>query len=204
MKCFLRKIYSFYNRSVRAYTYWGDISMSWFISSLPAHWSVSSQTNQLFMLKFKSLTPWFVSSRTKPFKPFFSLLILLSLLCFNASATDIYVSINGSDTNLGTKEKPLATLHSAMRKARELRRLKDTSIKGGIRIIMGKGFYQLHEPIVLRPEDSGTKDSPTEIIANEKVVLSGGVKIKGWKKLNGAVVGLPKEAMGNGCTLSFL
>ncbi|MBE5318783.1 hypothetical protein IM793_06440 [Pedobacter sp. MR2016-19] len=71
---------------------------------------------------------------------------------FYASATDIYVSINGSDTSLGTKEKPLATLHAAIRKVRELRRLNDASIKGGIRIIMGKGFYQLHEPIVLRPE----------------------------------------------------
>lgn len=171
-------------------------------SLTPAPWSVSSQTNLMPKLKFNSslimdvMMPWFVSARAKPFKPFFSLLILFSLLYFKASATDIYVSINGSDINSGTKEKPLATLHSAIRKARELRRLNDESIKGGIRIIIGKGFYQLHEPIVFRPEDSGTKDSPTEIIADEKVVLSGGVKIKGWKKLNGAVNGLPKEALG--------
>ncbi|TCD28400.1 L-rhamnose mutarotase [Pedobacter psychrodurus] len=140
--------------------------------------------------------PWFVSSRTKQFKPFFILVILLSLLHFKADAVDIYVSVNGADTNIGTQEKPLATLHSAVRKARELRRLNDASIKGGIRIIMGKGVYQLHEPIVIRPEDSGTKDSPTEIIATEKVVLSGGVKINGWKKLAGTVPGLPKAATG--------
>jgi len=123
-------------------------------------------------------------------------LLICSLLYFKASAVDIYVAKNGNDTNLGTKEKPLATLNFAIRKARELRRLNDSSIKGGIRIIVGKGIYQLHEPIVIRPEDSGTKDSPTEIIATEKVVLSGGIKINGWKKFNGTLPGLPKNAIG--------
>ncbi|TCD12247.1 L-rhamnose mutarotase [Pedobacter frigidisoli] len=144
--------------------------------------------------------PWFVSSRTNPSKQkYFSVIIFLlifSLLSFKASAVDIYVAKNGSDANLGTKEKPLATLHLAIRKARELRRLNDSSIKGGIRIIIGKGVYQLHEPVILRPEDSGTKDSPTEIMATEKVILSGGVKINGWKKLSGTIPGLPKESVG--------
>ncbi|RZK37672.1 MAG: L-rhamnose mutarotase [Pedobacter sp.] len=123
-------------------------------------------------------------------------LLIFSLLHLRVGAADIYVDKNGSDANIGNKEKPFATLHAAIRKARELRRLNDSSIKGGIKIIIGKGVYQLHEPIVLRPEDSGTKDSPTEIIAAEKVVLSGGVKISGWKKLNGNIAGLPKESIG--------
>jgi L-rhamnose mutarotase len=146
-------------------------------------------------------TPWFVSPRTKKNnfpkpKSFLILAILAFLLCLKASAVDIYVSVNGADANLGTKEKPLATLNAAIRKARELRRLNDATIKGGIRIIMEKGFYQLYEPVVLRPEDSGTKDSPTEIIANKRVVLSGGLQIKNWKKLNHTVTGLPKESIG--------
>ncbi|WP_316807870.1 L-rhamnose mutarotase [Pedobacter agri] len=148
-------------------------------------------TNHGIMQSPKS--SWFVSPRTKPF---LILAILFSLLSSIASAADIYVAKNGSDTNLGNKENPFATLHAAIRKARELRRLNDASIKGGIRIIINKGVYQLNEPIVLRPEDSGTKDSPTEIIATEKVVLSGGVKISGWKKLNGNVAGLPKKSIG--------
>ncbi len=127
-----------------------------------------------------------------------TLFVMLNLLYLNASAVDIYVAVNGADTNVGTKEKPLATLHSAIRKARELRRLNDASVKGGIRIIMGRGSYQLHEPVVIRPEDSGTKDSPTEVVAaaNEKVVLSGGIQLKGWQKLNKNLPGLPKEAVG--------
>ena len=40
------------------------------------------------------------------------------------------------------------------------------------------------EPVFIRPEDSGTEDSPTVIrpVADEKVVLSGGIRIGGWKK----------------------
>jgi len=146
----------------------------------------------------KPLINWFVWPRasTFKFKPFFGFVILLSFFCLQANAVDIYVANNGADTNLGTKEKPLATLNFAIRKARELRRLNDSSIKGGIRIIIGKGIYQLYEPIVIRPEDSGTKDSPTEIIATEKVVLTGGIKINDWKKLKGTVPGLPKNAIG--------
>ncbi|WP_231426364.1 L-rhamnose mutarotase [Pedobacter sp. Leaf250] len=137
-----------------------------------------------------------VSSGIRQFWLFFGLLLILNLLYFKANAVDIYVSKNGADSNLGTKEKPLATVHSAIRKARELRRLKDSSIKNGIRIIIDKGIYQLNEPVILRPEDSGTKDSPTEIIGTEKVVLSGGIKINSWKKVAGTVPGLPKIANG--------
>ncbi|WP_316739492.1 L-rhamnose mutarotase [Pedobacter aquatilis] len=127
---------------------------------------------------------------------FLSVLLILNLMCFQLSAADIFVSKNGSDSNIGTKEKPLASLQFAIRKARELRRLNASFVKNGIKIYVEKGFYQLNEPIIIRPEDSGTKDSPTEIIASEKVVLSGGINVNGWKKLIKSVAGLPKEAMG--------
>ncbi|AZI28051.1 L-rhamnose mutarotase [Pedobacter sp. G11] len=142
------------------------------------------------------LLPLFVSPVIRQFSLFFGLLVILNFLHFQADAADIYVAKNGSDTNIGNKDKPLGTLHAAIRKARELRRLNDASIKGGIKIIIDKGVYQLFEPVVLRPEDSGTKDSPTEIVATEKVVLSGGINITGWKKLTGATLGLPKESTG--------
>ncbi|PWS29562.1 hypothetical protein DHW03_02965 [Pedobacter yonginense] len=136
------------------------------------------------------------ASPFRKFKAISSLVVFLCLFYFHASAVDIYVSLKGSDQNIGTKEKPLATLHSAIRKARELRRLNDPSIKGGIKIFMAQGVYQLNESVVLRPEDSGTKDSPTEIIARENVILSGGVQIKRWRKLTRAIPGLPKNAIG--------
>lgn len=121
------------------------------------------------------------------------------LVGLTSSAADIYVSTNGADFNIGSKEKPLATLHSALRKARELRRLNDPSIKNGIKIYIEKGTYHLDEPIVLRPEDSGTKESRMEIIntSNEKVVFSGGLQLKGWKKVTSNISGLPKNAIGH-------
>ncbi|WP_235972666.1 right-handed parallel beta-helix repeat-containing protein [Pedobacter ghigonis] len=131
-------------------------------------------------------------------KAYLVIILIFSLLYLNANAADIYVSKMGSDRNTGTKAKPLASLHFAIRKARELRRLNDNSIKGGINIIIENGHYTLDETIVLRPEDSGTKDNPTQIMAapGASVIFSGGVKIKGWKKLTTSVVGLPKTAMG--------
>ncbi|WP_316767361.1 L-rhamnose mutarotase [Pedobacter frigiditerrae] len=142
-----------------------------------------------------SLLPLFVSPRTKCF---ISTLFLI-MYCLTSSAADIYVSLKGSDNNVGSKEKPFATLHSALRKARELRRLNDVSINGGIRIIIESGVYKLDETIILKPEDSGTKDSPTQIISaqNAKVVFSGGLNINRWKKVSTPIVGLPKEAIGN-------
>jgi len=123
---------------------------------------------------------------------------MLSVCCFGANGADIYVSKKGSDRNVGSREKPLASLHFAIRKARELRRLNDQSVKGGIKIIIEEGYYQLDEPIVLRPEDAGTKDSPTDIISapNAKVIISGGVKISGWKKASTNIAGLPANAKG--------
>jgi L-rhamnose mutarotase len=123
------------------------------------------------------------------------LLVYFLLFALAGNAADIYVSPNGSDANMGSKEKPLATVQAAIRKARNLRRLNDESIKGGIHIIVSGGMYSVLETIVLRPEDSGTDDSPTWIEAapNEQPVLSGGVMISGWKKLVTPVAGLQKK-----------
>jgi hypothetical protein len=122
----------------------------------------------------------------------------LIMLSTQLKAVDIYVSPKGNDTNLGTKTQPLATLHAAIRKARELRRLNDVSIANGIKILVNGGIYALNEPIILRAEDSGTKDSPTQIIdaGTGKVVLSGGIPLHNWKKVTQVIIGLPKNAVG--------
>jgi L-rhamnose mutarotase/Right handed beta helix region len=124
--------------------------------------------------------------------------LLPVLFCFfaiTANAAGIYISPTGNDNNPGTKEQPLATLQAAIRKARNLRRLNDESIKGGIHIILRGGVYNILEAVVLRPEDSGTDDSPTwiEAASNEQPVLSGGVMISRWKKITDPVAGLQKK-----------
>lgn len=99
-------------------------------------------------------------------------------------AGEIWISPKGSDFNDGTRQSPKATLTSALRQAREWRRTEDNRIQGGITIYMEGGTYAFHEPVFIRPEDSGTKESPTIIrsVGGEKVILSGGISINGWKK----------------------
>ena len=126
------------------------------------------------------------------------LLALLLLLNFPAWAADIFVSTTGSDLNDGSKNKPLATVAAALRKARELRRLNDPAIVNGIHIIVNEGAYKLEEPIIIKPEDSGTNENPTwiEAIPNETPIFSGGFQISNWKKATTKIAGLPSIAQG--------
>lgn len=121
------------------------------------------------------------------------------IVCFPAGGFgQIYVSTTGSDNNSGNSSEPKASLHAALRQARELRRLNDPSIKNGIHIILQGGTYFLDEPIVIRPEDAGTPNSPTwiEAAANESPIISGGLKIPGFTKASSTIAGISKQAMG--------
>ena len=114
--------------------------------------------------------------------------LFLTAICILCShwllAGEIWISPKGSDFNDGTRQSPKATLTSALRQAREWRRTEDNRIQGGITIYVEGGTYAFHEPVFIRPEDCGTKDSPTTIrsVGDEKVILSGGISINGWKK----------------------
>ena len=55
------------------------------------------------------------------------------------------------------------SLHDALRQAREWRRTNDPRCEGGITILIKTGRYYMNEPLFLRPEDSGTKESPLVI-----------------------------------------
>lgn len=114
-------------------------------------------------------------------------------------AAEIWVSPTGDDNHPGTREMPLASPALALRNARELRRLKDPTTAGGIRIILRGGTYHLSTPLLVRPEDSGTEASPTTVqaAAGEVPVLSGGVVVTGWRKLERRLTGLSAEAQGN-------
>ncbi|RYG54820.1 MAG: hypothetical protein EOO01_00385, partial [Chitinophagaceae bacterium] len=123
--------------------------------------------------------------------------ILVFLSSFLFSDAQIYVSVNGSDMAEGTKEKPLATVHMALRKAREMRRLNQSAFNNGIQIFVDKGVYHFSEPLVIRPEDAGTENSPTVIQAlSEQPVFSGGITISGWKKLTSTSRNLPPVSRG--------
>src|ERR1035437_4578601 len=85
-------------------------------------------------------------------------------------ARDVYVSPSGDDANLGTLEKPFATLQRAQQEARQ--KHGDVFLRGGT--------YYLPETLVFTSDDSGTKDAPVVIqnYQGEKAVISGGVRLE--------------------------
>ncbi|MCH5597834.1 hypothetical protein [Niabella ginsengisoli] len=127
------------------------------------------------------------------------LLLFLSSYLVSDVNGQVYVAVSGNDYNTGTKEQPKASLNAALRQVREMRRLNDAAINHPIHIIIKDGIYHLSEPLVIRPEDAGTAKSPTYIEAEEnaKVILSGGVKIIGWNKLEKSTVEIPTNIKNN-------
>lgn len=88
-----------------------------------------------------------------------------------AAAAMAAVSVSGTDIVV----KPGAyTIEKALQQAREARRLDKAT---DICLRLESGTYNLNQPIIIRPEDNGTR-----IVADGKVVISGGVKVSGWKK----------------------
>jgi len=120
-----------------------------------------------------------------------SLLLLLALVAGNAVAAPLvlHVATNGNDKASGAITRragdgPLATMEAALRKA------SAASMRDGVTIFVHGGIHQLAGPMVFRPEDSGVSaDKPFTIAAfgKEKPVLSGGVRLTGWKQIEPAL-----------------
>ena len=64
-------------------------------------------------------------------------------------------------------------LLQALRQAREWRRTGDARCHNGITIRLKSGRYYMAEPLFLRPEDSGTAESPTIVTAEPGAMLCG-------------------------------
>jgi len=109
--------------------------------------------------------------------------LAFSILMFQASARDIFVSTGGNDNNPGTQNQPVASLIGARNL---IRQLKTNGVKDDFRIVVSKGTYFMSEPLVLTPEDSGTESAPftitTELDAHP--VFIGGIQIKNWEKVS--------------------
>ncbi|HEY1021197.1 MAG TPA: right-handed parallel beta-helix repeat-containing protein, partial [Flavisolibacter sp.] len=127
----------------------------------------------------------------------FILLLFASFLMPDAGG-QIYVATNGSDLAKGTKDAPLATVHRALRKAREWRRLQNPAAEKPIHIYVHGGVHRFSEPLFIRPEDAGTTTSPTIIqaVSDDEVIFSGGQVITGWKKESRVIRHLPAKAKG--------
>lgn len=112
------------------------------------------------------------------------ILFILFFTSLQSFGADIYISTNGKDSNEGTKTAPKLTLTNALREARNIRRLGKIKKNEPLNIWVAGGTYYLYESLFIRPEDSGTEDSPTIIqaVEGESPILSGGVTITNWEK----------------------
>ena len=96
-----------------------------------------------------------------------------------ASAADFYVSPQGDDNAVGSKQQPFATLQRARDEVRAIK----AETKEPITVWLRGGTYYLEKPLELGPEDSGTAQCPITYAAfpGEKPVINGGRPITGWK-----------------------
>jgi hypothetical protein len=123
--------------------------------------------------------------------------VCLLSLAINGSAKPItfYLATNGHDRWSGQLAKPkrdgadgpFATLPAALNAARAAR-ARAGNASSPISILLRGGTYELSEPILLTPEDSGASaDTPLTLAAyhDEVPVFSGGQHITGWAPVAG-------------------
>ncbi|WP_103190787.1 right-handed parallel beta-helix repeat-containing protein [Formosa algae] len=102
-------------------------------------------------------------------------LYLLTVSILSTSyALDLYVSPKGSDSNSGTKRKPLATFAAAQLKARAF------AGKEAVTIYFEDGVYYLPETVVFTPKDSGSETYLILYRAQNEggAILSGGLLLE--------------------------
>jgi len=92
-----------------------------------------------------------------------------------------YVALTGSDEGPGTEERPFKTIDRARD---EVRKRVAAGLGANVTVFLREGTYELDEPLVFGPEDSGTEAFSVTYAAypGETPVLSGGRKIKDWKR----------------------
>jgi hypothetical protein len=110
-------------------------------------------------------------------------------------STTFYVAANGNDDwsgklpdiNKGKTDGPFATLQ----RAREaVGAVNNKLLRQAISVLVREGKYYLKRPVLLGEKDSGGPGFPIAYKAypGEKVVLSGGKVISGWKPYEGPIV----------------
>jgi len=81
---------------------------------------------------------------------------------WQVQAKDVYVSPGTFSIEKALQETRLARIQEGVTEAT---------------VHLGEGVYRLCQPVIVRPEDNGTR-----IVADGKVVISGGVRVESWRK----------------------
>ena len=114
--------------------------------------------------------------------------VVCCLMAGELTARDYYVSPDGSDGNVGSKQRPFATLT----RARDEIRQATIAGREGANIILADGIHLLEESFVLEPQDSGAEEAPVVYKAeNEgKAIISGAIRLTGlrWERHEGQIL----------------
>ena len=92
-----------------------------------------------------------------------------------AVMAEYYVSLNGDDNGVGSKDAPFATVARARDEARKLA----ADMSGNIIIHIEEGTYTLEDTIAFNEKDSGTNGYAVKYIGNN-AVISGGTEISNF------------------------
>ena len=118
-------------------------------------------------------------------------LVLISAFCIGflslcGNEKKIYVAVNGKDTNPGTIKAPFATITAAQK---DVRMQIAQGLTSDLKVLLRGGTYKVQETLTFGPEDSGTGKFAVTYAAfpGEKVILSGGQLVTGWKKGSGKI-----------------
>ncbi len=97
------------------------------------------------------------------------------------TVTRYYVAPTGADTAAGTEDHPFGSLAAAKRAVAAEKAAGSTN---GFDIVLLPGTYFLSEPLIFKPEESGTAKAPYTIRAQGgEVVLSAGTPLRlDWQK----------------------
>lgn len=117
---------------------------------------------------------------------------VLALSTPNVSA-DIYVSPGGNDAwsgrhaapNRARTDGPFRTLQRALDEVARIR--SQGGARRGVTVLVRRGTYVLDAPLEMDARHSGQEGAPTVIAAypGEKPVITGGVRLTGWKVEDG-------------------
>jgi len=102
---------------------------------------------------------------------------LLFLFTTSSGEKGIFVDINGSDTNSGTKSQPVATLQKALQLIKKS--------KSQNTIYLREGTYKIESTLFI----SNLSNITVKAYRNEKVILTGAEKISGFKSIDKNVQG---------------
>ncbi len=99
----------------------------------------------------------------------------------SAATADFYVSPDGQDANSGSATSPFATLARARDAVRQL---VAAGLTKNILVLIRAGVYHERETLTFGPADSGTAEYSITYASypEDRVELSGGQEITGWKR----------------------